>query len=152
MKYIWNVKYIRNVWPASPSPPRVAYTVLGMDSRNKLASLEIEAVLAEAAAPLVELRGCCTTRVVAGRPQWWKSRRVVCTRVMPCSLQALITTSSAVEPEGAAMYDTPLWMRREGEEEEAHEKGDGRRTVTQRAIQWTYPSGTTSPAPPSYCC
>lgn len=40
--------------------------------------------------------------------QWWKSRRLVCTRAMPCSLQALITTSSAAEPAGAAMYSTPL--------------------------------------------
>lgn len=30
---------------------------------------------------------------------------------MPCSLQALITTSSAAEPAGAAMYWTPLWRQ-----------------------------------------
>lgn len=44
--------------------------------------------------------------------QWWKSLRLVCTRVMPCSLQALITTSSAVDPAGAAMYSTPLYRDR----------------------------------------
>lgn len=40
--------------------------------------------------------------------QWWKRRRLVCTRVIPCSLQAFMTTSSAAEPAGAAMYSTPL--------------------------------------------
>lgn len=46
--------------------------------------------------------------------QWWKSRRLVCTRVMPCSLQALMTTASAAEPAGAAMYSTPLYRHTEG--------------------------------------
>lgn len=45
--------------------------------------------------------------------QWWKSRRLVCTRVMPCSLQASITTWSAAEPAGAAMNPTPLYTDRE---------------------------------------
>lgn len=48
--------------------------------------------------------------------QWWKSRRLVCTRVMPCSLQALITTWSAAEPAGAAMYFTPLYKQKQEEE------------------------------------
>lgn len=50
--------------------------------------------------------------------QWWKSRRLVCTRVMPCSLQALITTSSAAEPAGAAMYATPLYRQTDRQTEE----------------------------------
>lgn len=43
-----------------------------------------------------------------GTFQWWKRRRLVCTRAIPSSVQALMTTSSAVEPDGAAMYSTPL--------------------------------------------
>lgn len=45
--------------------------------------------------------------------QWWNSLRPVWTRVMPSSLQALITTSSAAEPAGAAMNSTPLWRDKE---------------------------------------
>ena len=42
---------------------------------------------------------------------------------MPCSLQALITTSSAAEPPGAAMYSTPLYTERWHAREEAQRSG-----------------------------
>lgn len=43
---------------------------------------------------------------------------MVCTRVIPSSLQALITISSAAEPAGAAMYSAPLYIQTKEESRE----------------------------------